>query len=90
MPERRPDEAEILNNEQRDALTRELRAIGPGWIYSVGTGGLHRAERVGTHRHEQGSLTARGLVAAVRERELAINPDPVPVATGAVSTQDRR
>lgn len=87
--QRRYDEAERLTDDEVDQLQASLTEIGP-WLYvGQGTSGIHRAERAGTHRYEQASLTARGLIEAVRKREAELvsrEPEVVPVATGVTTT----
>jgi hypothetical protein len=82
---RRYDEPERLTEAQRAELQEKLTAIGP-WVYSVGTGGLHVAQRLGTDKQEQASLTTSGLLSAVEQREAQLGGrTPVPVQTGLIS-----
>lgn len=62
-----PDAPERLSPQQLSELEAHLRELG--WVYLRGTGGIHRAERLGTDRQEQAALTADGLLVAVKQRE---------------------
>ena len=82
---RRYDEPERLSEAERTELREKLSAVGP-WVYSIGTGGLHVAQRLGTDKQEQASPTAHGLLTAVEQREAQLTGHtPVPVETGLIS-----
>jgi hypothetical protein len=84
-----PDAPEQLDREQLAVLKARLELIGP-WTYARGTGGIHRAERGGTLKHEQAALTADGLVEAVeqREQQIAERDHVAQVHTGLSGTND--
>jgi hypothetical protein len=90
---RRYDEPERLNAEQASELQARLSTVGP-WMLLIGTGGILRAERGGTRKHEQAALTGDALLQAVTETEGRIEelnkPTPVTGGLGATGTQEVR
>ena len=83
------DAPEKLDRDELAMLKARLALVG-SWTYCRGTGGIHRAERGGTHRYEQAALTADGLVEACEQAEVRINSGQrdhaVPISTGLDST----
>ena len=80
--------------EDLEACRERLAKIGPGWVGPLESpAGLLRAERPGSEKHEQASLTPEGLLDAVASREAAISTGmhsrPV-IVTGLASTQTFR
>jgi hypothetical protein len=67
-------EAEVLSRKEERELRDKLASIGPGWVLSFISygGGALRAERAGTTRYEQATLTAEALLAVVTEAEARI------------------
>jgi hypothetical protein len=87
---RRYDEPERLSADDTASLQDELSAIGP-WVYGVGTGGLHTASRLGTGTFQQASLTARGLLEAVEQREAQlVGTRAVSVVTGVATIENMK
>jgi hypothetical protein len=87
---RRYDEPERLSADDIESLQEQLSVIGP-WVYGTGTGGVHTASRLGTRPMQQASLTARGLLEAVKQREAQITgSEAVPVLTGLSNSENAK